>query len=153
MSTPEQLVVRHISNWSQMDYTEQIARINQLAQSFPIARSAVDQTGVGEAVVEGMKLKVPNLEGIKFTQEVKEQLITSLRLLLEQKKLTLPNDPKLIMQLNSLHYTISAVGNMIFHTPEKNEAHDDYVWALALAAHAARRGTPQITLIGAKRNW
>ena len=74
-----------------------------------------------------------------FTQQVKVQLIDSIRILLEQKKIVLPNDPKLIMQLNNLRYTFSAVGNLIYHTPENDQPHDDYVWALGLAVHAAQR--------------
>jgi phage FluMu gp28-like protein len=136
-----------------MSYTEQIKRTPQLPQSFPIGNSAVDQTGVGEAVVEGLKGALTYMEGVMFTQQVKVQLIDSLRIHLEQEKLILPNDSKLIMELNTLHYTFSAVGNMIYHTPEGNQPHDDYVWALALAVHATQRGRVQFYAVGAKKRW
>jgi hypothetical protein len=52
--------------------------------------------------------------------------------------LSLTNHRKLIMQLNSLRYTISKTGNLLFESPEKKSLHNDYLWALALAIHAAR---------------
>jgi tRNA A22 N-methylase len=58
-------------------------------------------------------------------------------MLLEQKKLGLPNDRKLIMQPNGLTYKVRKTGNLIFDSPEKIRVHDDYLWSLALACHAA----------------
>jgi phage FluMu gp28-like protein len=148
------LIVRHISAWSKMNYTEQIARIGQLSKSFSINNSAVDQTGVGEAVLENLKNVLPSVEGVTFTQQIKVKLIDSLRMLLEQKKLVLPNDSKLIMQMNGLRYTFSSVGNIIFHVPETNQPHDDYIWALALAVYAAQKPRPRFGIIRPVRvNW
>jgi len=144
------LTIRHISAWTKMNYTEQTARIQQLATLFPIENSAVDQTGVGEAVVENLKAALPYIQGVTFTQQVKVQLIDSTRILLEQKKLTLPNNPKLITQLNSLRYTFTHIGNKVFHTPETNQPHDDYVWSLTLAIHAALKPRPTLMILGAK---
>ena len=68
-------------------------------------------------------------------------------MLLEQKKLVLPSDSKLIMQMNGLRYTFSPVGNIILHVPETNQPHDDYVWALALAVYAAQKPRPHFGII------
>jgi len=63
---------------------------------------------------------------------MKLELASGLRVLLEQKKLKIPNNKKLIMQLNGLHYQVSKTGNMVFESPEKDKLHDDYLWALVL---------------------
>ena len=55
---------------------------------------------------------------------------------MEHRMLVLPNDQKLITQLNSLHYRFTNAGEPIF---ESTSNHDDHVWALALAVHAARK--------------
>jgi hypothetical protein len=54
------------------------------------------------------------------------------------EKITLPNDKRLIMQLNSLTYKVSDVGNTLFESPAKSSVHDDMLWALALACHASK---------------
>jgi hypothetical protein len=54
------------------------------------------------------------------------------------RPIRLPNDRKLVMQINSLRYQVSKAGNLLFESPGKEGVHDDYLWALALACYAAR---------------
>jgi phage FluMu gp28-like protein len=133
--------LRHISAWSHMDYSDQIGRIGQLTQKFDMRGmpGAADQTGVGEAVIEDLTRILPNVEGVVFTMPKKTELAAGLRVLFEQKAIRIPNDRKLIMQLNSLRYKVSKTGNILFESPEKEKLHDDYLWALALACYAARQ--------------
>ncbi len=132
------LVVRHISAWSGMEYGKQVGRISQLAKTFKVISGAADQTGVGEAVMEDLNCIIPQVEGVIFTAASKVDLASGLRLFLEQQRLTLPNDRRLIMQLNALRYQVSKIGNLLFESPEKDRIHDDYLWSLALACHAAK---------------
>jgi phage FluMu gp28-like protein len=97
----------------------------------------VDQTGVGQPIVEGLKTVIPGIEGINFTEQSKVDMAASLLTLLKQKKLRLPNDRKLILQLNGLRYRVGRQGSALFESPEKATLHDDYLWAFALAVHAA----------------
>jgi phage FluMu gp28-like protein len=135
----ERLVLVHIDHWSQMDYSNQIGLMGELRKKFPIATGYCDQTGVGEAVMEDVARALPNIEGIKFTIDSKTAMAASLRARFESQTIEIPNDKKLLMQINGLHYNISKVGNLLFESPEKERIHDDYLWALALAAYAARK--------------
>ncbi|MCJ7768377.1 hypothetical protein MUP79_08305 [Candidatus Bathyarchaeota archaeon] len=78
-----------------------------------------------------------------FSVATKTEMAAGLRILFEQKRITLPNDKKLIIQINSLRYQVSKTGNLLFESPEKEGVHDDYLWALALACYAARE-TPLV---------
>jgi phage FluMu gp28-like protein len=149
------MILRHTSAWSKMNYTDQISRINRLSETFRIATCAIDQTGVGEPIIEQLRdmLTETSVEGVIFTRQTKTELVDQLRLSLEQKTLELPNNPKLIMQMNSLHYAFSTAGNKLFPTPEADRTHDDYLWALSLAVRAAQKPKGNIKIIGAKRNW
>jgi phage FluMu gp28-like protein len=64
-------------------------------------------------------------------------MAATLRARFESKTIEIPNDKKLLMQINGLHYKINKIGNIIFESPEKGRIHDDYLWALALASLAA----------------
>jgi len=132
-------VVRHISAWTGMDYSEQVGRISCLAKTFRVICGAADQSGVGEPVIEDLRAIIPQLEGITFTMEWKAHLASILRSFLEQEKLRLPDHKRLIMQLNGLTYKVSKTGNLLFESPEKEKVHDDYLWALALACYAAKQ--------------
>jgi hypothetical protein len=46
-----------------MEYTEQVARIAELGEKFRIIGGAVDQTGVGEAVIEDLRAEIRAMEG------------------------------------------------------------------------------------------
>jgi phage FluMu gp28-like protein len=132
------LWLRHLSAWSKLDYSDQLGRIGQLTKQFPVTHGCADQTGVGEAVLEDLKRIVPTVEGVQFTQNSKVNLASGLRSLFEQKLIRIPNDKKLIMQLNGLRYEVSKTGNLLFESPEKDRLHDDYLWSLALGCYAAR---------------
>ena len=77
--------------------------------------------------------------------------LESLRLTLEKKKLTLPNNSKLMMQMNSLRYTFSQSGSLLYRPLETQNMHDDYLWSLALAVYASQKWKPTWEVIGVKR--
>jgi phage FluMu gp28-like protein len=78
------------------------------------------------------------VQGVSFTAQAKTDLAAGLRRLLEQRRIRLPNDKKLIMQVNSLRYQVSKAGTLLFGSAETQRVHDDYLWALALACYAWR---------------
>jgi len=135
----KKLIVRHIDAWSQMDYTEQIARIGEICKKFRITGGAADQTGVGEAVLEDLRKIAPCITGIIFNQKTKFEIASTLRLMMEHKRILLPDHKRLILQLNSVGYQVSRPGNILF---QPSREHDDHFWALALAVHALRIQSP-----------
>ena len=123
-----------------MDYTEQIARIGETCKKFRIIGGAADQTGVGEAVLEDLKKVAPWIIGVTFNQKTKFELASTLRLMMEHRRLLIPDHRRLITQLNAVGYLVSRPGNILFQ-PTTNQ-HDDHFWALALAVHASHNLTP-----------
>jgi phage FluMu gp28-like protein len=134
----DKLKVVYQDSWTQIDYSDQVGRLSLLSKRFPPAAALVDSTGVGEAVLEQLRDMVPNIKGVNFAEaDNKFDLASRLRLLFEQQSIEIPNDRKLLMQLNSITYETSKIGRILFHSPEKTRIHDDHVWSLALAARAA----------------
>jgi len=131
------LIVRQWFTWARMDYTDQIGRLSQLHKKLRCQKCKADQSGVGEAIIENLTQAIPTAEGTVFSAPTKIELAGRLRTVFEQKRLEIPNDPKLIMQINSLRYEISKSGNLLFKAEDKDRVHDDYLWALALAVSAA----------------
>jgi hypothetical protein len=76
------------------------------------------------------------VEGVKFTAQTKEKLLTGLRLTMEQQRLALPYNNKLLQQINDQQYTYNKNGQLMFWHPQGGK--DDMLWALALAVTAAR---------------
>jgi phage FluMu gp28-like protein len=126
-------------------YTEVVASIQRWNQNFDVLKGFVDQSAVGESLVEEIKLFAPHFEGIIFTAKVKQDLLTLLHARLEQKRLVLPLDRVLISQINEQQYRFGRSkptevpeekGLMTFYHPPGT--HDDQLWALALAVFAAK---------------
>ncbi|MCS7124792.1 MAG: terminase family protein [Candidatus Bathyarchaeota archaeon] len=106
-----------------------------------IRKILVDMTGVGEYILEDMQnTGIHAAEGIKFTQETKEQLANNLKQLMTEKRLKIPYDPELIAELNAERYQLTKEGRIRLTHPEGT--HDDRFWSLALAAYAAKTVQP-----------
>jgi len=122
-------------------YSHVIGHLVRANQKFSIRKMLIDQTGVGEPVTEEIcNQSIKNAEGIKFTVQTKEELLSSLKIAMEQNRLAIPYHRQLCEQINEQQYSYSKSGHLQFSHPENS--HDDMLWALALAVYAAR-GPPQ----------
>jgi len=102
-----------------------------------IRRVFVDQTGVGEPIVEEMmRGGIRGVEGVKFTEPRKEEMATLLKQTMLEGLLRLPYDRDIIAELNVERFEITKSGRIKFSHPEGT--HDDRFWAMALAVAAAR---------------
>jgi phage FluMu gp28-like protein len=119
-------------------YTQVIGHLVRAHQKFGFAKIFVDQTGVGEPVLEEIRNQgVRYVEGLKFTIQTKEELLTNLKMIMEQSRLAIPYHRRLCQQINEQQYEYSKIGHLRFSHPENS--HDDMLWSLALAAYAARK--------------
>ncbi|HKZ93516.1 MAG TPA: phage terminase large subunit [Candidatus Bathyarchaeia archaeon] len=131
-------------------YTEVVGFIRRLNQKFDIAKGFVDQSAVGESLVEEIKEFASQIDGLTFTVKIKQDMMILLQTRMEQKKLTLPMDRALLSQINEQQYRFGKAkpsespeekGVMTFYHP--SGTHDDQLWALALAVYAAREKEPE----------
>ena len=103
------------------------------------AKLVIDRSGVGEAIFERLSSELGEnaLLGFKFTADSKAQLLSSLKLLMETRRLRIPYHRPLLSQLTSLTCELTSSGRLrIGHPPR---GHDDMVMALALACWGAEK--------------
>jgi phage FluMu gp28-like protein len=118
-------------------YTQVIGHLVRAHQKFKFRKALVDQTGVGEPVLEEIRNQgLNNVEGLKFTVQTKEELLSNLKIVMEQNRLAIPFHRQLCQQINEQQYTYSKSGHLQFSHPANS--HDDMLWSLALGAIAAR---------------
>ncbi len=122
-------------------YSKVIGQLVKANKTFSLHKVLVDQTGVGEPILEEIKAQgLRNVEGLTFTIKIKEELLTTLKMAMEQKRLKIPYHRRLIQQINEQQYSYSKSGHLQFSHPKGS--HDDMLWALALAVTAATRTEP-----------
>ena len=124
--------VLHIEEFQGTNFSEQLAFLEHIAIALKATRVSIDATGYGVPLLEQTQNKLgPVVEGVTFTNAVKERMITELRVAFEGRTIKIPRNQNLINQLHSLERTVSNIGTVRYRHEEGK--HDDYVWALALA--------------------
>ena len=120
-----------------------------------VEKVLVDQTGVGEYIVEEMKNTHirSTIEGIMLSVPSKQEILGYMKLLMQTDALGLYYDADLIAEINVERFELTKTGQVQFSHPDGT--HDDRLWALALAVYATR--TPDTswmgTVYGVPHNW
>ncbi len=114
--------------------------MRRLNDAYAFAAGSLDETGVGEGPYEEIREFMRGMEGVTLTAQVKEDLMGKLKLALEHGKLILPRDnPQLLVQMTAQQFEPTMSGTLKFSHPAGT--HDDQLWSLALAIHAAQQQT------------
>ena len=117
--------------FKEIDWKIQKERIRYEAKRYNNAHIWLDSTGVGDPIFEDLKAMNLHIEGYKFTNESKKQLIQNLMISLEQEKIKIFDDSVLIGELEIFEYEMTSSGLVRYRAPEGY--HDDCVIGLALA--------------------
>jgi hypothetical protein len=144
--TPKKwLEVCNISSVIHKPLTEISGRIINLHSKWHFKTIYIDETGIGGGVYDVLKEQGLPVYPVTFNKKLdqaipdtnKEAMYRNLKLLMEKQKagpdivLLVPNLPKLVTQLTSMHYEYSSSGTLMIHHEEGG--HDDYGDSLALS--------------------
>lgn len=122
----------------QAPWRETKARIAALVGKTPCL---VDETGVGNPVVEDLQSVLPNVQGFMFNQSSKQRLMETLVVEIQQHRLGFP-DGLIRQELDTFEY--EHVRNGVRYTAPAGY-HDDCVCSLALAALKFRQLFPVLS--------
>lgn len=141
------LWTRGVQAMKRCTFEEQLGRVLDLARRWRVVRLCVDATGIGEMPAEQARkaLGEYRVEGIKFTQPVKELLAADLRRVLEDRRLRLPIDEAVRQDLHSVKRSTNPVTGKARFEGEAAGSHADRFWACALAVHAAGQASGALT--------
>ena len=94
----------------------------------------VDSTGVGDPIFERLQKQNPLIEGFKFTQGSKQQIMEGIAVAIQNREVVIP-DNVLLQELLDFEYEYTRTGTK-YSAPVG--LHDDAVCAFALAVHKKR---------------
>lgn len=116
---------------------------DQVMTDFKVVRACIDQTGMGEKVVEDAQARYGSVvEGVLFTGPNKLIMATAGKEAFEDRRVRISmGDAKLRSDLHKLRKVASATGAPRF-VAERDDDHADRAWAAFLGIHAA--GGPTI---------
>ena len=135
------LWVRELHAKRDIAFSEQRQIVRGLAERYRPSRIAVDQTGMGEAVVEQLQDDHGSLrvEGVLMTGPRRLDVATALREAMEDGRLRIPaGDNDLRRDLHSIRAEAGPTGSpRLLAERGQTDGHADRFWALALACSAA----------------
>ena len=135
------LWVRELVARQGMPFAEQYSLIARLVADYRPVRIAVDQTGMGEAVVEQLQAVHGRyrVEGVILSAPKRLDVATALREALEDGRLRIPTNEPLRHDLHSMKAEASVTGApRLVAQRAGTDGHADRFWALALACAAAQ---------------
>lgn len=129
-----------IERFNQSSWTYQVQRIKDIVALFEAQEIRVDQTGVGDPIVEMLQREIAvGVVGVSLQIGNKAQMIEDLQLAFDRRELKILDDEIQISELQSLEATRLSTG---IRYAASDGYHDDTVMALALAWDAAKDSQP-----------
>lgn len=123
-------------------FADQDAAMDRMFGDYRVAACWIDQTGMGEKVVEDAQKRHGSLRvvGQLFTAPAKLDLATSLRERFERGIIRIPPDPVIRADLRAIKRAGGSGSGLV----ETGKVHADLFWAAALASRAADLGGHRI---------
>jgi len=126
--------------WQRVPWQETQQRILRIIGD---TRTLVDSTGVGDAILEDLSRASPYVEGLKFSNHSKQQMMEGLAVGIQSGRIGFP-DGIIRNELDEFEFVITErTGRVMYSAP--SGAHDDCVCALALAYRHANLGSYDIS--------
>lgn len=146
----DKLIACHLWVLSGMPFSEQRELLFSILRNPQVRRICIDATGLGMNLAEDAQAMfgIYKVEAITFSNPVKEELATDLRIRFEDRSIVIPADGALRDDLHSVCRVVTTAGNTRFDVSRSDtDGHADRFWALALCCHAAKgagAGAPAI---------
>ena len=118
-----------------MPFQKQEEILHEILSHKLFRRDCQDSTGIGMQMAENAQIKFGKfrVEGVTFTNRVKEDLAYRLRTEFENKTVFIPKSHEIREDLHSVRRITTASHNIRFDADHSENGHADRFWALALA--------------------
>ncbi len=139
---------RKVIELAQMPFCKQEEILHEILSHKFFRRNCQDNTGIGMQMAENAQYKFGKfrVEGITFTNKIKEELAYNLRTEFENKTVFIPKRHEIREDLHSIRRLTTSAGNIRFDAERSDNGHADRFWALALALHAVNNSSGEINI-------
>jgi len=120
----------YIDRFNQIDWSFQKNRIFNTWEKLGRPKVIIDSSGVGDPIFDDLMNAGMTIEGYKFTNKSKAELVQGLSIAMDNNDIGYMLDPVLIGELEIFGYDMSPSGNIRYNAPDG--FHDDCVIALSL---------------------
>lgn len=138
------LTTREVIRMKNAKFADQDRELDRVFDFYNVKRCCMDQGGMGEKPVEDAKTRHGQykVEGVIFTNAVKQDLATLGKQKFEDHLLRTPSDRAIRESHHAVRKTTTTAGNPRFDADRSELGHADEFWAHMLAIHAAYDSVP-----------
>lgn len=135
----DHLTTRAVYERQNETFQNQLDLITSILENKNIKRLAIDAGGIGMQLAESLvdKVGAHRAQPVTFTNTIKNELATRLRIHFENQTIRIPVDTDIRNDFHSLRRTITTTGLARFDAQRSATGHADRFWAAALAVNAA----------------
>lgn len=133
----ETVYMRDLEILRNTEFSKQRKVISTMIRDNRVSLCAIDSTGLGMQLSEELKKEFRSqVEPVSFTNQIKEKMVTDLRIAMEGKKVGIVPNEVLREEIHSIKRITTPSGNVRYDGSSK-DGHADRFWALALGFHAS----------------
>lgn len=132
----ERFKVTSIDRFNEVDWKLQKPRLSLHSEKYRNPIIHLELNNIGDTIISDMP---GNYQGFKTTGGAtgsKQDIINNLAILIEQRKIMIPNIPVLVDELEAYTYEITSSGNVKYMGRQGH--HDDMVMSLAIACYGLK---------------
>ena len=100
----------------------------------------IDSTGIGDPICDELYRENVRIDGYKFTNANKKDLIENLSIMIENQQLTIPYVPELINELKLYGYKTTASGNVQYYDSTNCGSGKHCNWGVASTNYSLTTG-------------
>lgn len=148
------LYARKVTELEKMPFAKQKEILFSILKHPKMVRACIDSTGLGMNIAEDAQTAFGTykVECVSFTNPVKKELATDLKIQMEDRQKIVPNTFAVREDFHSIRKFTTAAGNTRFDSVATEAGgHADRFWAASLSSHAAKgmaAGTGEISSFG-----
>ena len=117
----------------QTPYHEQLNYFNYILSNYNFNSFTIDESGIGNMLAEQLA-RDHNIQRLTFNNENKQELVSNLKKIMQEKRLQIPDDPQLINSIRAIRRIYTPSNYLRFDSSRNGEiGHADLFWALCLA--------------------
>jgi|SRR6478672_3782083 len=149
------LWTREVVSLKGVSFATQESELNRIMNQYRVCRLCMDQTGMGEVLVENAQRKygTTRVEGLLFSSAVKQELATVGKQKFEDRLVRMPSDRAIRESHHAVRKVVTAAGNPRFDADRSELGHADEFWAHMLGIHAAQNFAPiEFQALGSQRS-
>ncbi|MDX2008217.1 MAG: hypothetical protein SFU83_23485 [Meiothermus sp.] len=131
------LVTRMVLELHKMRFRHQYAHLSRLLAHRQIRACAIDRTGIGAQLAEDAAADFGEwrVEGVHYTQDIKQDMSVDLKNSLEDGQIRMPSSEVIKADIRQIKKKV--VGDRVYFMGERTkQGHADRYWALALSRRA-----------------